>query len=119
MSELELVDILLPLVATVFIGFISLQTLDHKQQTAQEYKRDGVRVPWHMRRMLHLSRSELKIDMVGRCAAFFLTIMAIQIIKGYQISLVVRIIVAMAIAAVLLLVIPRLFVIFHRRLNAD
>ena len=116
MSHLQLVDVLLPLVATFFIGFISLKTLDHKQQTARQFQRDGLRVPWHLRRMLHLSRSQLRADMVGRCVAFFLIIMAIQIIKAYEFSLLMRLIAALLIATVLLLLIPRLFVAVHRRL---
>ena len=116
MSHLQLIDVLLPLVATFFIGFISLKTLDHKQKTARQFQRDGLRVPWHLRRMLHLSPSQLRADMVGRCVAFFLIIMAIQIIKAYEISLLMRLIAALLIATVLLLLIPRLFVAVHRRL---
>jgi hypothetical protein len=117
--NLEVIDILLPLVATVFIGFISLKTLDHKQSTALQYQRDGCRVPWHLRRMLRLSRQELRIDMIGRCCGFFLTIIAIQMVKAFDLSLVERLLISLGIALVLLSVIPRLFVLAYQRLGTS
>ena len=108
--NLELVDIVLPLIAILFIGYISLMTLSYKQQKALRLQRDGLKVPGHMRRMLHLSATELRVDMIGRCVAFFVLIMAMQIIKAFKFSLAFRLALSLLIAAVLLLIIPWIFV---------
>lgn len=115
--NLEVIDILLPLLATVFIGFISLKTLDHKQATAVQQQRDGLRVPWHLQRMLRLTRAELRVDMIGRCTGFFLTIIAIQILKAFAHGLALRLLLSVLIALVLLTVVPRAFLLIYRKLG--
>ena len=117
--NLDIVDVVLPLVATLFIAYISLKTLDHKQQSALQYQRDGLRVPWHLRRMLYLTIKELRVDMIGRCVAFFLIILAMQIIKSYNYGTAIRLTISLVIAAVLFVVIPRIFVVVYRRIYKE
>lgn len=112
----EWVDIALPLVAILLIGYISLKTLPQKQQIALQYQRDGLKVPWHMRRMLHLSATELRVDMIGRCVAFFVLVMAMQIIKAFEFSLMVRLTLSLLLAALLLTIVPRMFVVIYQRI---
>jgi len=112
--NLEIVDIVIPLIATVFIGFISLKTVDYKQRETRRLKSEGIKVPWHRRYMLNMSGQELRINLIGRCVAFFLLIMAIQLVKAFEPGLAVHLLVALVFALVFLIVIPRIFVAVYR-----
>lgn len=115
--DIELIDILLPLIATLVIAWLSLQTLDFKQQQVQKQHRDGLRVPWHKQRMLRLSRAELRVDTLARCAVFFVTIMGIRIIRHFSSDLIVQLIVAAIMALVLMMVVPPVVLALYRRVR--
>ena len=104
--SLEIIDIAIPLLATVFIGFISLKTLDYKQQESLQLKSKGFKVPWYRRHMLDLTRQELRIHLAGRCVAFFLLIMTIQLVKVFNPGFTTHVLASIVIAAVLLITIP-------------
>jgi hypothetical protein len=117
--KIELIDILLPLVATVAIAWLSLQTLDFKQQQTKKQHRDGLRVPWHRQRMLRLSRAELRVDTLARCTVFFVIIMSIRVIRHFSADLIVQLIVAAIMALILMMVVPPVVLALYRRMNGQ
>ena len=118
-SSLEIIDIVIPLVATIFIGFMSLKTLDYKQRESIRLESKGLRVPWHRRYLLEMTSREVRVYLAGRCVAFFLLIMTIQLTRSLNLSFTSHVLASLIIAAALLITIPKVFVAIYRLTHAD